>query len=137
MFSFVWFTNYDILNALLKMHRSKSALKNLKREYRIVQKMWLIPSKNHCLHAIRFSGVLVWFGRLNIIYLCLYLLFALLLTGNSVHSAVIAFGTLGYIVFFFIPSVVIDIALSRPFFGKFRTYSFEKYHNTKNHTSIL
>lgn len=52
-------------------------------------------------------------------------------------NIVVAWYTAGMFVFFDVPQFIIHLLLTRPFVGRFREFSFEKYHNTKDHESLL
>ena len=54
IFLFCFFTNYLLLDSLLKMHRSKSAVKKLKKEYTFLQRMRLLHFKENCESKIVF-----------------------------------------------------------------------------------
>ena len=45
------------------MHRSKTAVKKLKNEFTLLQKLRLIPFETHCLHAVRFCKGLILFQK--------------------------------------------------------------------------
>lgn len=132
LFLFSSLTCYLLLNGLLKMHRSKTAVKKLKKEYTFLQKLWLCPFKIHCLHAVKFCKFLVILQRIGWIYLALYLLI------SSFSSTVLVWGAVILFVLFDLPVFLLHFALVRPIiFGRLKHYSFEKYHNTENHISLL
>ena len=64
----------SLLNALLKMHRSKSAVKKIMKEYRFLQKVWMYPYEAHCLHAISFCRFLIYLQRISYCSFTLYLM---------------------------------------------------------------
>ena len=132
-----YITTYGLMDSLLKMHRSKSAIKKIKIEYTLKQKLWLIPFEANCIHAVNFCKGLIWFWRIRCFTFALYLILGLAaILGLSVN-AIIAWFTFVLLILFDIPLFIIHFLLSRPFIGRFREYSFEKYHNTEDHESLL
>lgn len=126
-----------LLGSLLQMHRSKSAVKKLMKEYTFFQKIWLIPYETHCLHGVKFCRFLIWYLRVWYILVALYLLLALAVAFCLPLDMILAWASAGLFVLFDVPSLVIHFVLARPVFGRFSKYSFEKYHNTQDHSSIL
>ena len=138
IFLFSFLTNYLLLDSLLKMHRSKSAVKKLKKEYTFLQRMQLIHFKENCRHAIRFCGKMIVYLKISWLFLALYLIVSLLFAFGLFSSKFIAWLTLGIFLLFDVPAFVINRLLARPIiFGRFKAFSFEKYHNTENHDSLL
>ena len=128
---------YGLLDALLRMHRSKSAVKKIKKEYTLKQKTWLISFETNCIHAAKFCKGLIWFWRVRCFTFLLYLMLGLAAIFGLSANAIIAWFSAGMFVFFDVPQLIIQLLLSRPFIGRFREFSFEKYHNTKDHDSLL
>ena len=135
LFGFVML--YSLLDSLLKMHRSKSAVKKIKKEYKLKHKMWLIPFETNCVHAVKFCKGLIWFWRVRCFTFALYLMLGLAAIFGLSVNAIIAWFSVGMFVFFDVPQFIIQLLLSRPFIGRFREFSFEKYHNTNDHESLL
>ena len=70
--------------------------------------------------------------------LVLYLIISLLFAFGLFSAKFIAWLTVGIFVAFDIPAFAINRLLARPIlFGRFKEFSFEKYHNTENHDSLL
>lgn len=128
---------YLLLNALLKMHRSKSAVKKIKKEYTFIQRMQLLPYKTNCLHAVTFCKGLILFQQISNLFFALYLLLALLVFFSLLSNTLFAWFSVGMIVLCDIPVFVVNGILARPLIGRFKEYSFEKYHNTDDHESLL
>ena len=122
---------YLMLDGLLRMHRSKTAVKKLKKEYSFWQRLWLRPHQDHCLHAVTFCKKLIALQRAGWICFGVYLVVCLAIRPLVVWSSVILF------VMIDLPMFVLNGLLSRPFIGRFREYSFAKYHNTEDHSSLL
>jgi hypothetical protein len=138
IFLFSFLTNYLLLDSLLKMHRSKSAVKKLKREYTFLQRMRLIHFKENCRHAIKFNSKMIVYQKISWIFLALYLIISLLFAFGLLSSKFIAWLTIGLFLLFDVPTFTINRLLARPIlFGRFKEFSFEKYHNTENHDSLL
>ena len=136
-FSFGFVMLYSLLDSLLKMHRSKSAVKKIKKEYKLKHKMWLIPFETNCVHAVKFCKGLIWFWRVRCFTFALYLMLGLAAIFGLSVNAIIAWFSVGMFVIFDVPQFIIQQLLSRPFIGRFREFSFEKYHNTNDHESLL
>ena len=122
---------YLMMDGLLRMHRSKTAVKKLKKEYSFLQRLWLQPHQIHCLHAVPFCKKLIALQRLGWICFGVYLAVCLLFESAVVWSSVILF------VAFDLPVFILNGLLSRPFVGRFREYSFAKYHNTDDTSSLM
>lgn len=136
-FLFGFFMVYSLLDSFLKMHRSKSAVKKIKKEYKLRHKIWLIPFEINCLHAVKFCKSLIWFWRIRCFAFVPYLLLGVATAFGLLASIVIAWFTAGMFVFFDVPQFIIHSLLTRPFIGRFREFSFEKYHNTKDYESLF
>ena len=122
---------YLMMDGLLRMHRSKTAVKKLKKEYTFLRRLWLRPHQEHCLHAVPSCKKLIALQRLGWILFGVYLAVCLLSDALVIWSSVILF------VIFNLPMFFLNGLLSRPFIGRFKEYSFAKYHNTEDHSSIL
>lgn len=139
LFFFVcFFSNYHLLDDLLRMHRSKSAVKKLKKQYTFSQRLRLHHFKEHCCHAVRFCNRLIIFQKISWVSLSIYLSTAMLFAFGLFSPTFITWLTIGLFLLFIMPVCVIQMVLIRPFlFGRLKKYSFEKYHNTDNHSRLL
>lgn len=138
IFFVAFLMNYLLLDSLLKMHRSKSAVKKLKKEYSFLQRMRLLHFKEHCRHAIKFCNGMIIYQKIAWLCLAIYLFTALLFAVGYVSATFITWLTVGIVLVFDVPAFLINRLLARPIlFGRFKAYSFEKYHNTDNHESLL
>ncbi len=138
IFMFSFLTNYLLLDSLLKMHRSKSAIKKLKKEYTFLQKIRLFHFKENCLHAVKFCNGVIIYQKFALVCLAMYLFASLLFAFGLFSATFISWLTLGIALVFDVPTFLINRLLARPIlFGRFATFSFEKYHNTNNHESLL
>ena len=136
-FLFGYLMIYGLMDSLLKMHRSKSAVKKIKKEYTFKQKLWLIPFESNCIHAVKFCKYLIWFWRIRCFAFTCYLLVGFAAILGLYVNILIAWFSVSMFIFFDIPQLILQLLLSRPFIGRFREFSFEKYHNTKDHDSLL
>ena len=138
IFLFFFFTNYLLLDSLLKMHRSKSAVKKLKKEYTFLQRIRLLHFKENCRHAIKFCNGMIIYQKIGCVCIVIYLFMALIFAFGLFSATFITWLTVGLFVAFDVPAFVINRLLARPIiFGRFKEFSFEKYHNTENHNSLL
>jgi len=138
IFLFSFLTNYLLLDSLLKMHRSKSAVKKLKKNYTFWQRMQLLHFKEKCCHATKFCNRMIIYQRIGWICLALYLIVSLLFAFGLFSAKFIAGLTVGICLLFDVPAFAINRLLARPIlFGRFKEFSFEKHHNTENHDSLL
>ena len=137
LFFFSSMTCYLLLGGLLKMHRSKTAVKKLKNEFTLLQKLRLIPFETHCLHAVRFCKGLILFQKTGWILFAIFLLITLMNCVGVLSDMVLACGTVSLFALFDVPMLVLHQVFARPIIGRFKAYSFEKYHNTEKHTSLL
>ncbi|MBQ9082791.1 MAG: hypothetical protein IJY28_04755 [Clostridia bacterium] len=132
-----WFMLYSLADALLKMHRSKSAVRKIKKGYTFRQLFWMVPHERACIHALKFCTALVYFWRVRCIVFALYLLLGAAALFGLPVSTIIAWCTAGIFVLFDVPMFIVNFSLMRPIIGRFREFSFEKYHHTKDFTSIF
>ena len=136
LFSFS--TNYLLLDSLLKMHRSKSAVKKLKKEYTFLQRMRLLHFKENCRHAIKLCNRMIIYQKIAWACLALYLIISLFFACGLFSAKFITWLTIGIFILFDVPTFAINRLLARPIlFGRFNKFSFEKYHNTENHDGLL
>jgi hypothetical protein len=132
----------SLLNALFRMHKSKSMVRKLYDKYSFWQKMSLLHIEEHCEHAVKFCRGLILLHKISVSVFGVYVLTVLLYFLNLISAPVLTWFSLARILVFDAPVFVIDGALTRPFFAigrrKYnRKYSFEKYHNSNNYTSLM
>ena len=137
LFFVVYGDNYILLTALLKMHRSKTAVKKLNKQYNLAQKLWFIHFYEHCLHAVGFCKAFIWYSRMHVLYLGIFLLSVLLYAVQLFNGNTIVWLSTTMIFLFSLPSTFISWSVSRPFIGRFKIHTFEKYHNTDDHSSLF
>ena len=137
LFLFGYFMMFGITDSLLKMHRSKSAVKRIKKEYTFKQRLWLVHLEAHCIHAVKFCKCLVSFWRMRCFAFVCYLFVGFAAILGFRLNVFVAWLSVGMFILFDIPQFILHLILSRPFIGRFREFSFEKYHNTREHDSLL
>lgn len=138
LFFFAALANYILMDGLLEMHRSKSALKKLKKQYTFFQKIRLLHFKDNCRHAVKFCNGMIIYQKIGWLCFAVYLLAGLLYAFDFFPAAVISWLSIAIFFCFDLPSIVISWALSRPLlFSQSKKFSFEKYHNTDNHESLF
>lgn len=138
IFLFASLLNYLLVDALLKMHRSKSAVKKIKKEYTFRQRMCLLHLKDNCRHAVKFCNCLIVFQKIGWGFFAIYFLMSLLFVVGLLSVQFLSWFTVTIFIAFAVPSFTVNWILSRPLFsGRFKEYSFEKYHNTDNYESLF
>ena len=137
-FSCATLLNYLLLDSLLKMHRSKSALKKLKKEYTFLQRLRFLHFVGNCRHAVKFCNGMIIYQKIGWLCLAVYLFASLFFVFGIFPATVISWLSVAIFLCIDLPSFAISWSLSRPLlFGRFREHSFEKYHDTDNHESLF
>ena len=127
-----------LVGALLQMHRSRTNMKKLKKNYVFWQKLLLQPAWKECLHAKIFCRVMIVYHHTRIILLAGILL--LVLISNWLPELLCVSGYCAGFVFLLID---IPIWLMRLILDKYplrrmkHEYRFQKYHNTQNRESLI
>lgn len=128
----------SIVSGLFEMHRSKTAVKKVLREYTFWQKIILLHAWRECLHAKRFCrGLIIWYHSVTALYLTGLLLVLL----RSIWPGLmpfIAWYTFIFMVGVMLPALVLSYSLDRyPFKRMKHEFRFRKYHNTKDDQSLF
>ncbi len=129
-----------LLNALFRMHKSKSMVRKLYDKYSFWEKIRLLHVEQHCEHAVKFCRGLLLFHRMSSPVFGVYLLVVFVYMVDIIPASALVWFSLGRILVFDLPVFLIDSALSRPFIrtrNRPQKYSFEKYHNSGNYTNLL
>lgn len=138
---FFWLVNYgdvdSLLSGLLKMHRSKTAVKKLKNEYKFSHRLTLRHYEEKCLHAVTFCKILVWYVRGNAGLLLVYMLLSVGYLLKIFSATALSAVSICLSVVYLLPIMILGVMLNRPLIGRFNKYSFEKYHNTDDHSSLI
>ena len=127
-----------LISGLLKMHKSKSAMKKISKEYGFYQNVLLVPAWKENEHAKKFCKFLIVLHHIRValwISLLLLMLIALVVPSVSKVAASLAITIMVAADF---PIIVLNIAMDRYSFKRFKhEYRFQKYHNTKDHNSLF
>lgn len=136
-----WFVSFFImrfiLSELMQMHKSKTAVKKLKKQYTFRQKLALRHVAEHTEHAVKFTHFMVWVHHLS----CITMLICLL-SGLVLSDLWFVYLLAGRFLLFDIPVWILNCLLDpHPFNRRKRRcgppYRFAKYHNTSNKTSLF
>ena len=123
----------SVLSDLLKMHKSKTALKKIEKQYSVRQKLCLHHVAAHTEHAVRFTRYLIWVHHASGLTMLLCLLLRLFLPDQW-----FVYLLAGRFLVLDIPVMVLDFVLDEHPFRKHKhRYRFLKYHNTSDKTSLL
>lgn len=127
----------SIVSGLMQMHRSKSALKKLRKTYSLWQKLYLKHAWDHCLHAAKFCRGLI------VAHHCIFCLMLigllLIMLGNSFPGLmpITTWYTLALLYGVSLPCALLYFSLDRyPFQKRRHEFRFMKYHNTGDHSSL-
>lgn len=125
-----------ILSELLRMHKSKTAVKKIEKQYTFRQKLALRHVAEHTEHAVEFARFMIRVHHLSFWTMLICLLSWLLSDCWFVYLLA------GRFLIFDVPVWVLNFLLDpHPFNrGKRRRgplYRFQKYHNTSDKTSLF
>ena len=122
-----------ILDDLLEMHKSKTAVKKIRREYTFLRRLLLHPVREHTEHAVRFTHVMIYVHHLSAASMGLCLLLLLFLPERW-QMYILA----GRFLLFDVPIMLLDFLLDEHTLKK-RAHRrrFRKYHNTPDKTSLF
>ena len=127
-----------IVSGLFAMHRSKNGLKKAKMGYTFRQRLLLRPAWEQCLHAKTFCRVLICVYYIRVIVLAISCLFAVVVQSNPALLRVAAYIVVISILALDAPIFVLDFILDEHPFKKWQNkYRFEKYHNTRDRSSLI
>lgn len=122
-----------LLGALLRMHKSKTAVKKIEKQYTFWQKLCLLHVAEHCEHAVKFTRFMILVHNIYTPATFLCLTFGLLLPGRW-----FAYVTIGKWCLMDLPIVLLMQVLdSHPFQRRRHAWRFDKYHNTSDRTSLF
>ena len=120
-----------LTDSLMKMHRSKSALKKINKQYSFGKKVMMMPAWDHCMHAPRFCRFLICCHHARC---CLYLISLVLCVIHlflPFFAVYHAWFSVAVCFLFDAFALVLNLILLRnPFVTRKNAYRFEKYHNT-------
>ena len=121
-----------LANSLLEMHRSKTALRKLRKEYSLWDRFLMLPPWNRCEHAPKFCRVLICIHHFRLCLLLVALLLSLLGIGiEGLHIASRGLCLIS-IVLIDIPVFILDSLLNRRISWRpsRHEYRFKKYNHT-------
>ena len=117
LFFFAALENYILMDGLLEMHRSKSALKKLQKQYTFFQKIRLLHFKGNCRHAVKFCNGMIIYQKIGWLCFAVYLLAGLLYAFDFFPAAVISWLSIAIFFCFDLPSNQRIIAGNAQFTG--------------------
>lgn len=129
---------HDLACDLLKMHKSKTAVKKLCGAYSLIQRLFLRPSWEHCEHAVKFCrAVILLYGLQAAATASVVALgIAALLCGKL--CCLFGYTAAAKALFLDAPVLLLSVVLfKRPTNKERGKWRFEKYHNTSNHESLF
>ena len=126
----------SLIGALLQMHRSKTMVKKLKKDYTFWQKLLLKPAWEHCIHARDFCRIMIVLHHIrSVLYLGAISMLAL--SGMIPVLALVCGWVISAMMIMDVAIVVKFQSLDQfPFYRRKHRFRFEKYHNTKDHGSL-
>ncbi len=127
-----------IANGLLEMHRSKSALRKLRKEYSLWDRFLMLPPRNHCEHAPKFCRVLICIHHFRLCLLLVALLLSLLGIGIEGLHIVSRGLCLVSTVLIDIPVFILEALLDRRISWRSNRheYRFKKYAHTRERRKL-
>lgn len=126
-----------IISGLVEMHRSRTAQKKLHKEYSFGERIVLKPAWQKCLHAQKFCRFLIVYHHSIAILFLIELLLALLSSFLPALMQVLAGFTLIFSILVCFPVLILSFTLDRYPFRNFKhEFTFRKYHNTDDHSSL-
>lgn len=134
----VFITNRFLLASLLRMHRSKTAVKKIEKKYTFKQRFLLHHVRDYCKHATRFTKWMIVIHHVNLAVTLLVSALALLsccVASLGIIAAWVLIAQLAIVVF---PVFISEFFLTKhPFNKRKREYRFTDYHNTDDHESVF
>lgn len=127
----------NIVSGLFEMHRSKSALKKIYKNYSTVQRMLLKHAWLDCIHAKIFCRRLIVLHHCILGFMLIEILMAILCSIWPVLMPIIAWYTLTFVMCLSLPVFLLNFALDRYPFQKWKhEFRFRIYHNSGDHESL-
>ena len=126
-----------LVSGLFEMHRSRSALKKISKQYSFIQKVLMKHAWSDCLHAKRFCRGLIVYHHCVWGLFFVELLLALLSGFVPGLTLVIPWFAIVSLVGGLIPVWLLWTFLDRhPFRRRKHEFKFRKYHNTADYDSL-
>lgn len=126
----------SITDSLFDVHRSKTAVRKIMKEYSFWQKILRKPHKEHCLHAKSFCIKIINYLYVNAVFFAVGLLIIIIECIVSKKLTISFFVLSAQFWTFDIPIFTINFILKENPFQKMSKYRFEKYHQTKEYEKL-
>ncbi len=123
----------SILSELLQMHKSKTAVKKIKKHYTFRQKLALRHVAEHTEHAVKFTHFMIWAHHLSCGTMLICLLSGLILS-NRWFVYLLAGRFLVFDAFVMGLFTLLD---AHPLNRRKYKMRFTQYHNTSDRTSLF
>lgn len=129
----------SILSDLLKMHKSKSTVKKIKKQYTFPQKLCLRHVADHTEHAVSFTHFMI-----KVHHVSFWTMLACMLSRLLLSDRWFVYMLAGRFCIIDLPVMILDSLLERYPFNKRKRRSdfknrrtFSQYHNTTDKTSLF
>lgn len=120
------------------MHRSKTAVKKIEKQYSFKERFLLHHVRDHCKHATRFTKRMIGAHHFNLIATALVCLVGILSCFLPVLGTVAAWALIAQVIFVFIPVSIMELFMDKhPFRKNKHTYRFTDHHSSDDHESLF
>ena len=134
----VFITNRCLLSSLLKMHRSKTAVKKILKRYTLKQRFLLYHIREHSKHATGFVKWMIVVHHTNLAVTLLVCILAILTCFAASLGVIAAWALFAQLVIVVLPVFILEFLLDKHPFHKWKhEYRFNDYHNTDDHESVF
>ena len=134
----IFIMNRCLLSALLKMHRSKTAVKKIEKEYSFTQKLLLHHVRDHCKHAPKFTKRMIWAHHFNLFVTAFTCMTAIISCFAPKFGVVSAWTLIAQVVLVFLPVSIMELLFDKhPFRKNNHAYRFTDHHNSDDHESLF
>ena len=134
----IFIMNRYLLSALLKMHRSKTAVKKIEKQYSFAPKFLLYHVRDHCKHAPKFTKRMIWTHHFNLfvtVFVCLIAIISFFVPEQGIVSA---WALIAQVVLVFLPVSIMELLFDKhPFRKNKHAYRFTDHHNSDDHESLF
>ena len=134
----VFITNRYLLASLLKMHRSKTAVKKILKQYTLKERFFLHHVRDHCKHAVGFVKWMIIVHHVNLAIALLVCALAILTCFAANLGVIAAWALAVQLVLVAFPVFILEFILTKhPFNKRKREYRFTDYHNSDDNESVF
>lgn len=123
----------SILSELLQMHKSKTAVKKIRKQYTFRQKLALRHVAEHTEHAVQFTHFMIWVHHLSFWTMLICLLSGLILSDRWFVYLLAG----RFLIFDALVMGLFCLLDAHPFHRRKYEMRFTKYHNTSDRTSLF